>query len=73
MQGNLPEKHHLLGENGDDLYIEVYEQLDVVRLKGNAAAGSDQWLSTGEARSMWALLMQTGYRKTIDATSEVSA
>ena len=73
MQGNLPEKHHLLGENGDDLHIEVYEQLDVVRLMGNAAAGSDQWLSTEEARSMWALLMQSGYRKTIDATSEVSA
>jgi len=71
-QANLPEQYHLLGTSGDDLTIDVYEQLDVVRLLGNAAAGSDQWLSTAEAREVWDELMSSGYRKVFEATSGVS-
>ena len=65
--------HRLLGPSGDDLEIHVYEQLDVVRFKGPSAYGSDQWLPTVEARETWDRLMTSGYRKTIDATSEVSS
>ena len=64
--------HRLIGTNGDDLLITVYEEVGIVRLLGNAAAGSDQWLSTDEARDTWELLMESGYRK-IKAVSEVSA
>ena len=56
-------KHHLIGTAADDLYIIVYKDAGIVRLMGNAAAGSDQWLSTMEARDTWALLMTSGYRK----------
>ena len=65
--------HRLLGSNGDDLLITVYEEAGIVRLLGNAFAGSDQLLSLNDARGVWEQLMASGYRKTIAATSEVSS
>ena len=65
--------HRLIGTAGDDLLITVYEEAGIVRLLGNAAAGSDQWVTTDEARATWELLMTSGYRKLIEASSEVSS
>ena len=70
---NAGQAHQLIGPNRDDLLITVYEEAGVVRFLGNAAAGSDQWLTIMEARETWERLMTSGYRKTIDATSEVSS
>ena len=64
--------HRLIGTSGDDLTIDVYEEAGIVRLMGNAAAGSDQWLPTQEARATWELLMTSGYRKIV-TNEEVSA
>ena len=68
----LPTIHRLIGTAGDDLLISVYETAGIVRLMGNAAAGSDQWLSTKEAQETWALLMTSGYRKIVQ-NEEVSS
>jgi len=69
-QGHLPEKYYLRTPAGLDLHIDVYEQLDVVRFMGSAAHGSDQWLSTTEARDTWAILITSGYRKVVPQETE---
>tara|TARA_R110000824_G_scaffold4065_6_gene19315 strand:- start:643 stop:1191 length:549 start_codon:yes stop_codon:yes gene_type:complete len=74
-EGNTFVAHRLIGTAGDDLLITVYEDVGIVRLIGNAAAGSDQWVTMDEARATWELLMESGYRKLakLPATSEVSS
>ena len=67
---DLTGSYHLLGQNGDDLNIYVYEDLGVVRFMGAAAAHNDQWLPTMEARQSWELLMETGYRKVAPQETE---
>lgn len=67
-----PPTHRLIGTAGDDLLITVYETAGIIRFMGNAAQGSDQWLSTKEAQETWALLMTSGYRKIVQ-NKEVSS
>mgnify|MGYP003640235801 CR=1 FL=1 len=64
--------HRLLGTDGEQMHICVFEEAGIVRLLGDAAAGSDAWMTTEEARQSWAFMMKDGYRKIVANEEESS-